>query len=454
MSSVNSSNLEEDQSMCGKGKYMYTHQYDFSSLNNTDLSSVFKSDEIEKSDVVARLEQHGLIQNKWKRFFVMKYDKKKLQHKDYKTNGLFRSVIHSNGSILAISPPKSIDFDEFALEYPIEECRMDELVEGTMINLFYDHEEKQWEMATKSNIGARTYFFKDYAYKNEDENKNENENENKNENENENAEEERKKQNTFRSLFLDVCEEVQLHFDELPKKYCYSFVFQHPLNRIVTPFTEKRLYVISIFHVCEGNIVKSLDKDTVECKEIFIHSNVEYPKQYNMGSYNNCLYFQNEMKDYKTSGLSIWHTKSGARTKLRNPVYERVRRLRGNQPKMEYRFLELLREKRLEEYMSFYPEKRDELNAYRNKLYTFTNQLYSNYISCYIKHEHQLKDFPIQFRKHMFNLHEHYKTSLKPVKLYINKKTVIDYVNNLHPSVLMYSMNLSLRILKRPEYVK
>ena len=116
---------------------------------------------------------------------------------------------------------------------------------------------------------------------------------------------------------------------------------------------------------------------------------------------------------------------------------------------MEYRFLELLREKRLDEYVSFFPEKSQEITAYRTKLYTFTNQLYSNYISCYIKHERPLKEFPIEFRKHMFSLHEQYKATWKPSRLYVNKKKVIDYVTNLHPSVLMYSMNLSLRILKR-----
>jgi hypothetical protein len=410
---VSSKDVYEEEDV----KYKYTHQY--------DLSAVFNETD-DHLDNDRQLEELGLVQRKWKKFSVTKYDRKKLQPKDYKSRGLYRSVIHSNGSILAISPPKSIGFNEFTLEYPADECRMDEFVEGTMINLFYDHEEKQWEMATKSTIGARTYFFKDYKNT------------------------EGCTQPTFRSLFLDVCEEVQLHFDELPKKYCYSFVFQHPLNRIVIPFTEKRLYLISIFHVCEGNIVKSLDKDTVECRELFIHSNVEYPKQYYMGSYKDCLDLQNEINDYKTVGLSIWHTKSGTRTKVRNPIYERVRRLRGNQPKMEYRFLELLKEKRLDEYMSFYPEKRDEINAYINKVYTFTNQLHFNYISCYIKHERQLKEFPIQFRKHMFELHQQYKVSLKPSRLYVNKKIVIEYVNSLHPSVLMYSMNLSLRILKRP----
>jgi hypothetical protein len=392
-------------------KNIYTHRYDFSLLNDKD-------------------ELGGLIQHKWDKYLIIKYDRKKLQSKDYSTRGLFRSVVQSNGSILAISPPKSIGFDEFTEKYPIEECRIDELVEGTMINLFYDHEIEQWEMSTKSSIGARSYFFKDYLS-----------------NDNNNNGIGIHKQNTFRSLFLDVCEEVQLHFDELPKKYCYSFVFQHPLNRIVVPFTEKKLFLISIYHVCKGNIVKCVDKDSLEC---FAHSSVEYPTKYYLKSYKDCLDFQKGLKDYMTVGLSIWHTKSGSRTKLRNPLYESVRKLRGNQPKPEYRFLELLREKRLNEYIYYYPEKRDEVNAYKIKLYAFTNQLYSNYISCYIKHEKKLKEFPVQFRKLMFDLHQMYKFILKPNGSVVNKKIVIEYVNNLHPSVLMYSMNLHLRILKRP----
>ena len=415
-----------------KNTYMY--QYDFSCLNDKDFYS--------------KLNDLGLIQHKWNKYFVLKYDKKRLQVHDYKTKGLFRSVIHSNGSILAISPPKSIDFNEFLQNYPARECVMDELVEGTMINLFYDHETEQWEMATKSTIGANSYFFKEYDVK-------ELGNGNGPTTLKTTDSEQKQKQSTFRELFLDICQEVKLKFDDLPKKYCYSFVFQHPSNRIVVPITRKRLYLISVFQVCNGNIVKGIDKYSTECREIFEKTNVTYPTKYYINTYNECLDFQKGLQhDHETVGLSILHTKSGMRTKLRNHVYEYVRRLRGNQPKLEYRFLELLRERRLNEYLSFYPEKRDEMNAYKNKHFTFTNQLYSNYISCYIKHERELKEFPTQFKKHMFDLHQLYKFTLKPNGLVVNKKVVIDYVNNLHPSVLMYSMNLHLRILKRPTKTK
>ena len=81
----------------------YTHEYVFNNLSGCDDPK-----------------KNGLIQNKWNRIFITKYDRKNLQTKDYKTKGLFRSVIHSNGVILAFSPPKSIDFNEFEREYPFE----------------------------------------------------------------------------------------------------------------------------------------------------------------------------------------------------------------------------------------------------------------------------------------------------------------------------------------------
>ena len=46
---------------------------------------------------------------------------------------------------------------------------------------------------------------------------------------------------TFRYLFLDVMNSTNLEFDNLNKEYSYSFVIQHPENRIVSPFDEKKI---------------------------------------------------------------------------------------------------------------------------------------------------------------------------------------------------------------------
>jgi len=71
--------------------------------------------------------------------------------------------------------------------------------------------------------------------------------------------------------------------------------------------------------------------------------------------------------------------------------------------------------------------------------------LYQNYISCYIKKERPLKEFPDHFRTHMFHIHKQYTDILKPKNDYVNNTVVINYVNGLHPSLQMYSMNACLR---------
>ena len=41
----------------------------------------------------------------------------------------------------------------------------------------------------------------------------------------------------------------------------------------------------------------------------------------------------------------------------------------------------------------------------------------------------------------MFNLHKIYIENLMPHKKFVSRQVVIDYVNNLHPAKLMYSIN-------------
>jgi len=76
----------------------------------------------------------------------------------------------------------------------------------------------------------------------------------------------------------------------------------------------------------------------------------------------------------------------------------------------------------------------------------FTNTLLQNYISCYVKKEKPLKEFPQQYSPHMFKLHEHYLNNLKGLeKGSITNTEVINYVNNLSPSILMYCLNHNFR---------
>jgi hypothetical protein len=144
-------------------------------------------------------------------------------------------------------------------------------------------------------------------------------------------------------------------------------------------------------------------------------------------------------------GVIIKNNETGERTKIRNPIYEEVRQLRGNQPKLQYQYLYLRRAGKLPEFLKYYPETKNDMSKFREQVHMFTNTLHQNYLSCYVKKEYPLSRFSGQYRTHMFNLHKLYIDKFMGKKLSITLYVVIKYVNELQPSQLMYSLNHNLK---------
>jgi hypothetical protein len=130
---------------------------------------------------------------------------------------------------------------------------------------------------------------------------------------------------------------------------------------------------------------------------------------------------------------------------MRNPSYEHVRKLRGNQPKLQYEYLSLRKTGNMKEFLKYYPEYKKEFNEYREQLHEYTTTLYYNYVSCYINKENPLNKFLPQFRTNMYNLHQTYINDLRPEKKHITYKVVVEYVNNLHQSQQMHFLNYNIK---------
>ena len=122
-----------------------------------------------------------------------------------------------------------------------------------------------------------------------------------------------------------------------------------------------------------------------------------------------------------------------------------MRGLRGNQPKLQYQYLCLRKEGKVGEFLKFYPENKKEFSGFRDQVHLFTNTLFSNYVSCYIKKENPLGNFPDKYRTHMYNIHQKYINELKENNQFITNTFIQKYVNDLHPSLLMFCLNHDLR---------
>jgi len=122
-----------------------------------------------------------------------------------------------------------------------------------------------------------------------------------------------------------------------------------------------------------------------------------------------------------------------------------VRRLKGNSPKIQFQYYSLRQVGKVHEFLQYYNEFRPKFTQLRNDLHKWTDQLWKNYVSCYVKKEKPLLEFPKKFRAHMFNLHQIYLNDLRELGHYISRQMVIKYVNALEPAKLMYAVNYDLR---------
>ena len=374
-----------------------------------------------KTNVVTRNNQQ---------YKVIRYDKNFLAVDLIPKTGLLRSVIiNGNGRVVSFAPPKSLPWDSFINENPVKTDNIvaEEFVEGTMINVFWDSTaglSGAWELATRNSVGGEVSFFKN---------------------------EKTKESKTFRTMFLEAAARNSFELNMLNPTFCYSFVLQHPDNRIVVPFKEAQLYLVAVYEIChtEGGVinVQPSDMDVVKKMGLWDQTSIKFPQVYeNWSDYCDLrTQYASMNTPYDVLGVVLRNNSTGIRTKLRNPVYENVRHLRGNQPKMQYQYLSLRKNGSVGDFLKYYPEYKKEFSFFRKGLHDFTRALYENYVSCYIKKERPLIEFPENFRTHMFHIHKRYLDELRPKNMFVTNSEVIKYVNEMPTTLQMYSLNYTMR---------
>jgi hypothetical protein len=358
------------------------------------------------------------------KYSIVRYNKDLLSSDLVETFGLLRSVILSGPKIVSFAPPKSMSGEGFMTKYPTKTDKIIALdfIEGTMINVFYDPTYGAsgcWQISTRNTVGAEVSFYKG-------------------------------SDKTFNQMFMEACLFNNFNIQTLNPKFCYSFVLQHPENRIVVPFKKPQLFLVSVYEIIHQNnndiIVIEEDLAVVMQFGLWHMCGIHFPNRYEFTTYTELIdKFASPNTPYDILGIIVKNTETGERTKFRNPIYEEVRQLRGNQPKLQYQYLCLRHSGKLPDFLKYYPESKGDMSKFRAQVHTFTNTLHQNYISCYVRKEKPLREYPSQYKTHMFKIHELFINDLRPNKLFVTNTVVINYVNKLHPSLLMYCLNHHMR---------
>lgn len=236
-------------------------------------------------------------------YYMINYDKSMICFDDTE-NSKYKSVILScpEKDVLCFSPPKSFHYEQFIKKYPEinDTILINEFIEGTMINLFYDYKTSKWLISTRKRIGGKNRITSHF-----------------------------KENKTFYQLFLESLsannddELSELPFIKiLPMSYCYSFVLNHMESKPIS-------HLVSVYKIYFDNTIKFILPTEYEKWKIFenVVGLIQFPNRIeNYDTYDSLNDYYNDIhNNCHSKGCVITHLKTGERTKIINIEYSKKR---------------------------------------------------------------------------------------------------------------------------------
>ena len=347
--------------------------------------------------------------------------------------GLYRSIVLSpdDNKLLCFTPPKTMTIDHFKSQNPkiTSDILVNEIIEGTMISLFYDERISSWEIASKSAIGGNYWFYRTQY----------------------NQMKQNPVQPTFRRMFLDAlraCDGQDINdlicLQDFSKEYCYNFVLQHPSNHIVLNVLSPVAYLVSVFHLKEM-VVTAIPATVYEEWDCFlcVRGLIEFPKRFEEECYYEAkLTYCSINSPHNLVGLMFTNVKNGMRAPLENSTYKEIKLLRGNNPNLQYQYLCLLRMGKVMDFLAFFPQYKQVFYRFYKDFQDFITNVHQSYISYYVRKSGQKiskKYFPLIYKLH----HETFLPSLSEgkEKIIMRRSEIGRRIGEMAPSEIIYYLN-------------
>jgi hypothetical protein len=292
-------------------------------------------------------------------------------------------IADHSGQILSIAPAKSLPNEDFLRLFAEENKQITEIVEGTMINLFWSDD--HWEIATKRSVGCNYHFFRNQYFPGLPE----------------------PEQKTFKQMFLDS-QGPQGSIEDfanslnLSKNRSYSFVVQHPSNHIVVPVEAPATYLVNCYEI--DNADKSFKYINVfDLKDQFANTAVKFPRLFQDSSEqitidgafvedgtssvnvdNITRIMKNPLNSYNIPGIMVTELNTGFRTSFINHKYTEIKLLRGNNPNLHYQYLVLRKVQKADEFLRHFPQYSAHFARFKEHFETFATRLHRLYMDLHV----------------------------------------------------------------------
>jgi len=204
-----------------------------------------------------------------------------------------------------------------------------------------------------------------------------------------------------------------------------SFVVQHTEHRNVLPVEENRLWVVHQGTVYEDGTIRI--QDSPPAPPLTRWNQIESLPLPSSGCITSWMQEQFQTCPQAVSGIVIKDTQ-GQRWKVASDAFRMVQSLRGNTPHSLERFVQLYAQNMVPMYLQYYPEDYISFSLHHECMNELVKQLYQEYRNLHVYHSVSLTDVDKMFHPHLYAIHGHYLTHLRPVKGKISANDVYDYL--------------------------
>ena len=365
---------------------------------------------LQNTDYIQDFKDQGLRVRKYKKLIIVKYpydnppdpSDESFSWKRYCRGAVIDT---ETNTIICLPPPKATEIEshteipEIPDSFVYNESEISDdteyqvLIDGTMINLFYH--DGEWLISTRSEIGGYNKWLPG----------------------------EDSKKTSFKDMFYECLGKDML--SELNPEHSYSFVMRHKDNRNVSPIHQNEAYLIDIYSY--DTSIRRLSRSEYPEIKLLLNESITDSKVFTQHHEND------QPLPYHCKGYTT--TRGTYRYNKINPLFTYVQEMKGqtNNPFLNY--ISLRQSRKLNEYLKYYPEHRLPFNTSRDKIHKLSNDLYTTYKN---KHIYKtIEDIPYHLKPFVYEIHGTYLRTKQPTTWYDIK----DYIHNLPPKKLMFSLN-------------
>ena len=372
-----------------------------------------------------RVEDHATAESP---YALIRYVKGKSDLSKFRVRA-FRSVVWDvrEHRPVSITPFKSVDGETLPATADADAIdatlRVEDFKDGVMIGMFWDSYSRHWRIHTRSCLDAVCrYYSQTKTFS-----------------------------NMFWEAFAMLTAATGFTLDHLDKSLSYTWVLQHPENRIVCPTVMPNISCVetTCCHVADS-APRGGDWSPYTCVFAAPADARIAVRSYTLPTWaalKEKLAADDHRFHHNIQGYIVKDLSAGLRWKVRTPSYNAARKLRGNSARRDFVWLSAWKAgaAAMHEYFRIFPEENREANALVQRWKTVTNDVFHIYVDAFKARTLDRTHIPPKYRPLVYGLHNKYLTELKPAGKSLDWKATLEFMNSRDVPQMLFVVNWDAR---------